>query len=384
MARIFHKFKSKIGLSIFALCLAFCLIGSSAGVLSVSNAQKRVAESTTNTEAEQIEQSATDNQGRTYWDYNANGSNVYDGSIQTFTAPITAKFMLEAWGASGGGSAGGYGAYSVSYVDLTAGNTVLILVGKAGGQGGNSYCGGGGGGTFFALGTAYASATPLCVAGGGAGGQCNNQVALATNNHGMATQASGLPTDNTTAPTVGYGGVKGIASSGGGFYGNGVTGRYGSYGYGFRQGGKGGEKTDSNAYGGYGGGGSTHGNCGGAPGGGGYTGGNAANSDHTGVLGGGGGSYYTGSYNGKSAKAIGGGGAIPSRTINSSATVSGKQGNGFARITQLNMPPQNNGAEPSNTKTRGTNVTHLLREIAKDADATNDTFTFADQNIYLA
>lgn len=136
MARIFHKFKSKIGLSIFALCLTFCLIGSSAGVLSVSNAQKRVAESTTNTEAEQIEQSATDNQGRTYWDYNANGSNVYDGSIQTFTAPITAKFMLEAWGASGGGSAGGYGAYSVSYVDLTAGNTVLILVGKAGGQGG--------------------------------------------------------------------------------------------------------------------------------------------------------------------------------------------------------------------------------------------------------
>lgn len=395
--------KKGILTALVVMIMTLCLIGGSVGILSTERLARAEADSSVqdsvdeNTElvgedpeyssTEDTVYSATDNQGRTYWNYAANGSAIYSGSIQTFTAPITGKYMLQAWGGAGGGQRGGYGAYAVSYVDLNQGDTVLILVGKAGGTASNTACGGGGGGTFFAKGSSYSSATVLCVAGGGGGSQCSGQYALQTQNHGQASQAGGKPTDNTSTPSIGYGGVQGAASSGGGFYGNGTRGTYGTFGYGFRQGGQGGTTVNAGTpYGGYGGGGSTHGNCGGAPGGGGYTGGNATRGDHTGVLGGGGGSYWTGTNtDGTASKAINGGSNIPSRTINSTAYMSTSEktkANGYARITQLNSPPVNK-SEPTYTLIRGASTTFNLADIAQDIDKTNDTISFSGTTVYL-
>ena len=68
----------------------------------------------------------------------------YTGNIKTFTVPYTGKYKLETWGAQGGNAYGvisgapavinGFqGAYSVSYVELTAGTELKVLVGGAGG-----------------------------------------------------------------------------------------------------------------------------------------------------------------------------------------------------------------------------------------------------------
>ena len=59
----------------------------------------------------------------------------YSGSVQTFTAPVSGKYILEAWGASGGSTditQGGKGAYTNGILRLSAGETVYVYVGGEG------------------------------------------------------------------------------------------------------------------------------------------------------------------------------------------------------------------------------------------------------------
>ena len=60
---------------------------------------------------------------------------TYNGSYQEFTAPITAKYRIETWGAAGGSnvnSSGGNGGYSEGLISLTKGDKLYIYVGEKG------------------------------------------------------------------------------------------------------------------------------------------------------------------------------------------------------------------------------------------------------------
>ena len=125
----------------------------------------------------------------------------YTGGIQSFTAPETGTYTIDAYGASGGGCSdkggywigtkGGYGGHAAGSVTLVKGQTIYIAVGgqgsmssssasAAGGYngGGTGYYGTGSGGgatsiTFDNLGTLSAfknkKDSVLLVAGGGGG-----------------------------------------------------------------------------------------------------------------------------------------------------------------------------------------------------------------------
>ena len=68
------------------------------------------------------------------------------GSEQVFTAPVKGYYVLETWGAQGGGN-GGYGAYSTGVVLLEANQKLYVNVGTQG-LGYNQWTGGyNGGGT---------------------------------------------------------------------------------------------------------------------------------------------------------------------------------------------------------------------------------------------
>lgn len=145
---------------------------------------------------------------------NNKGSKIfnYTGGVQTFTAPTDGNYKLESWGASGGNSTkfttkyGGKGGYTTGTVYLTAGQTIYIYAGGAGGpasgtdtttdaggwNGGGSLVSGqslygapGGGATDFRLlGGAWNDITSLqsrlIVAGGGGGANTRDgDVALA-------------------------------------------------------------------------------------------------------------------------------------------------------------------------------------------------------------
>ncbi len=64
----------------------------------------------------------------------------YTGGYQTFTAPVTGFYKLEAWGASGGksringrlGGTPGKGGYTSGTIKLTAGDTIYVYVGQQG------------------------------------------------------------------------------------------------------------------------------------------------------------------------------------------------------------------------------------------------------------
>lgn len=88
---------------------------------------------------------SADTQGHTaqseaqHADTESNGWNFpYSGDIQTFTAPETGVYNIEAWGAQGDAD-GGYGGYSTGQVILNEGETVYIGVGgQSGFNGGGS------------------------------------------------------------------------------------------------------------------------------------------------------------------------------------------------------------------------------------------------------
>lgn len=226
----------------------------------------------------------------------------YTGNSQVFTAPSSGTYLLEVWGAQGGGSLGGKGGYSKGKINLSAGQKLYVYVGgttsgrNGGWNGGGSTGGaayGGGGGTDMRFGGTGLEHR-IIVAGGGGGAQ------------------------------AGYGGY------GGGMFGGDGEDRFGSPGRGGSQssGGSGGGQWGTLGQGGSGTTGSD-GNYGGA-GGGGYYGGGGANSDHSLVddSGGGGGSGYIGGVT--EGQTIAGNQTMPAP---SGGTQTGHSGHGFARIT---------------------------------------------------
>ena len=213
--------------------------------------------------------------------YNYNGTDGTDGSVQTFTAPVTGNYDLQVWGASGGNSSSGYlggnGGYSKGTISLNKDDVLYIYVGGKGlnGVSGNTsqvggYNGGGkssgsssisygiggsgGGATHIAkvdglLSTLSASTSNiLLVAGagggaadyrgyiGGAGGGTTGTTGIGYNASRQATAGSqttgGAPGYNATTEMTGSFGKGGDAYSvssrhtfsgggGAGFYGGG-------------------------------------------------------------------------------------------------------------------------------------------------------------------
>ncbi len=206
----------------------------------------------------------------------------YTGSIQNWTVPSgVSSITIKAWGAEGGSTAGGDGAYIEATVSTSPGTTYDVFAGQVGGCCTDG-AGGGGDASYVGSGT-----TPVVIAGGGGGGRPNST---------GDTYYSGGVGNSTTTPTVGErsstsygwgsissggngGGAGGGAwgsGGGGGWYSSGVSGS-GSSGGAMRCRG-----SDQYMY------------VGGA--GGGYNGGPGGDMDSGwGICGGGGGgSYYTG------------------------------------------------------------------------------------------
>jgi len=66
---------------------------------------------------------------------------TYTGNYQIFTAPYTGNYNIQLWGARGGSSSDGQGAYVSGRISLLANTTFYIYIGQRGGEGG--YNGGG-------------------------------------------------------------------------------------------------------------------------------------------------------------------------------------------------------------------------------------------------
>lgn len=212
----------------------------------------------------------------TYADTPLDGEVTVTSGIQYWTAPRTGTYRIEAWGAEGGTSYGGRGAFAAGTFELDEGDELKILVGQRGTNRG------GGGGTFVTT----TSNDPLVVAGGGGAGVGGSWTfsrgATSSNaNHGSLYGRS-LGNGGTAG---GAGGANNCSGSGGagGFYGT-ATGV--DRGFSYVSGGLGG--SNSYAPGGFGGGGANRG------GGGGYSGGGSGGCGSGARVGGGGGSYVTG------------------------------------------------------------------------------------------
>lgn len=176
----------------------------------------------------------------------------YTGSVQSFTAPYSGRFLLEVWGAQGGNisfrgvsASGGQGGYSRGYVNLNAGQTIYIVVGgqgrtttdnnaqsiNAGGYNGGGYSGMAGDSRFGSGGGATHIATTnrgvlsnynsyrgelLIVAGGGGGAgrwvhSSGSQFGNSANNGGAGGGLNGF---NGSGNNYGDGGTQSGAGSG--------------------------------------------------------------------------------------------------------------------------------------------------------------------------
>jgi hypothetical protein len=187
------------------------------------------------------------------------GAVTVNSGIQQWVAPYTGTYQITAAGASGGyvsGSTPGLGASMAGNFNLTAGTTLQVLVGQSPGLVSGNYSGGGGG-TFVAMGSNYATATPLLVAGGGGGAIGSSTGANAPTTTSGTGANPGTNGNGATVSQVCGGGGGGFLTSGS----NDST--YGSRGdgyggYGFRQGGTGGygngDSSASYQPGGFGGG----------------------------------------------------------------------------------------------------------------------------------
>ena len=162
----------------------------------------------------------------------------YTGSAQSFTAPVSGTYTLEAWGAQGGNDLsapnsvfGGRGGYSKGDVYLAAGTTINIYVGGQGSgcNASNWKSTGGGGATDFRLigGNWNDNAglySRILVAGGGGGRHGNNYENMAY----VGNDGGGLSSPNINA--CGYNVTGATQNSGGSSpYGAGVA--VGSFGY---------------------------------------------------------------------------------------------------------------------------------------------------------
>jgi hypothetical protein len=261
---------------------------------------------------------------------------ITNQGIQEWIVPLTGTYSITASGAQGGTAngpttAGGLGAEMVGEFNLTAGQTILIVVGQ---EGGSINYGGGGGGGSFAVGP---GSTPLIIAGGGGGGNGNNPsfpargafmgepglTTTAAGSSNITAGTSGAPAPGigggavATGGTDGYGGGGGYSGNGGGgFYDNGGIGEEGEPGFGFLNGAVGGQgwlnpnfsEVNAGGFGCGGGGGDVTGYGGG---GGGYSGGGGGNWDNTTHgCGGGGGSFNSGANMNNTAGANTGNGSV--------------------------------------------------------------------------
>ena len=233
------------------------------------------------------------------------------GGIQTWMVPTTGTYRITAWGAEGavgtyGGGThavglGGLGAEISGEFQLTAGDSLKILVGQQGvAPAHNAYGhqpGGGGGGTFVTT----PSNAPLIVAGGGGGGN-DPSYAYAQGGHGRLETSGESVIHHTNYQSAGgtngnggsVGGSNNYVGTGAGLNGNGsAVGNVGATARSFVNGGAGGYATNhaTTAHGGFGGGGGAQ-LC--AGGGGGYSGGGACCGWSTYGRSGGGGSYNGG------------------------------------------------------------------------------------------
>ncbi|MEI8192486.1 MAG: glycine-rich protein, partial [Flavobacteriia bacterium] len=162
----------------------------------------------------------------------------YTGSAQTFTAPVSGTYSLEAWGAQGGNDVyypnsvfGGRGGYSKGDVYLAAGTTINVYVGGQGSGCNAAYwrSSGGGGATDFRLvgGNWNDNAglySRILVAGGGGGRHGNNYEGVTY----VGNDGGGLTAPNINA--CGYNVVGGSQTAGGSSpYGGGVV--AGSFGF---------------------------------------------------------------------------------------------------------------------------------------------------------
>ncbi|MCZ2129590.1 MAG: hypothetical protein LC109_04910, partial [Bacteroidia bacterium] len=228
-----------------------------------------------------------------YTSTNLDGKVTCLNGYQYWTVPASGMYRIKAAGAAGGiisSSNAGQGAIMEADLMLIGGQVLKILVGQKGNSSASG-SGSGGGGTFVAT----SDDVPLVVAGGG-GGRYDQSSSLynanaVTNND---AQKSGCNSGGS-AGTNGNGGQgcsNNGAAGGGGFFTNGTTTSWGTFGYSFINGGKGGNTSyDPNCIGGFGGGGGTHGNTGGGGGGGGYSGGGGGYHSTSDGSGGGGGSF---------------------------------------------------------------------------------------------
>ena len=268
-----------------------------------------------------------------------NGGKGRYGAIQKFTVPISARYLIKAWGARGGTHSynygykpgtyyGGKGAYIEGKFRLTKGTVLNIVVGQRGGNSVEVKDGqsttqtaaelglsvednagtGGGGGSFV-----YATSNMLLLAAGGGGGASGGY-------NGMDGQAgtsgtSSVGKESSQVRKGGTGGQPGECNSAGASYHGGVGAgwlaqgcdrfrpehgdRGGSRAQGWIGGLAGGMNSGNNggpspgAVGGFGGGGGGSEDNGASGGGGGYAGGGSGT--HPKQAGGGGGSYCGGS-----------------------------------------------------------------------------------------
>jgi hypothetical protein len=219
--------------------------------------------------------------------------------IQRWIVPTTGTYLIQAYGAQGGGANGGLGAMMSGEFSLTQNDTIYVLVGQAGlTQSGQPNSVGGGGGTFVVKSPANAVGDILLIAGGGGGSPATysalrDATTAQNGNNGVGSSSS------ANGGTAGNGGGQtSRGGGGGGYFGNGLP-TSGSFlgGSSFTNGGFGGNITVNGIVGSFGGGGSAY-QTGfrGAGGGGGYSGGGAAyvTADANTISGGGGGSYNSG------------------------------------------------------------------------------------------
>jgi hypothetical protein len=162
----------------------------------------------------------------------------FTGSVQTFTAPVSGTYTLEAWGAQGGNdpvnpntSLGGRGGYSKGDVYLNAGTTLYVFVGGQGTGCMNSNwksTGGGGATDFRLVGGAWNDNAGLysriLVAGGGGGRHGTNYENMLY----VGNDGGGLAAPNFTANSTSITGAN-QTSGGSSTYGTSVV--PGSFGF---------------------------------------------------------------------------------------------------------------------------------------------------------
>ena len=293
----------------------------------------------------------------------------YTGNSQTFSVPYSGNYKIELWGAQGGGdSTAGKGSYTTGNISLSSGINIYVYVGEAGMSGNYksdetitnetypTFNGGGAGGLaggpYFANDTLYrytygssgggatdvrlaggnwdesnSLKTRIMVAAGSAGATATNNL---DNGNGVAGGLTGY-TGNTMTAYPDNGGI-GATQNSGYMFGKGQNGgngpQTGGTGFGYCHGHHGG---GGGYYGGFGGI-STGGSCYRIGGGGGssfisgHTGCNAINSSgsHTGQP-----NHYSG-YVFNNTEMIPGNLTMPNPA---GGTMTGKSGNGYARIT---------------------------------------------------